>query len=94
MSKEALEAVIDRTWEDGEYLIKLIEWPDEVQEEYSLSDDEIDALRSGNMGVLKELGVDEGHLERVPKEATQKGTPSVGGIPERGHLPGDGSISD
>ena len=67
MSRKALEQVIDKAWTDGEFFMRLVEWPQEIQEEYSLSDDEVDALRNANVDQLRKLGVDEGHLERVPR---------------------------
>lgn len=72
MSKESLEQVIDRVWHDGEYWTKLQEWPVEVQDEFSLSEDEIDALRAADINRLRELGVNEGHLEIVASQFVPK----------------------
>jgi len=70
MSQEALVKLIDRAWRDGALWTRLMEWPDEVLAEYHLSDDEVEALRAGNLTFLQELGVDEGRLDRVRELAT------------------------
>ncbi len=65
MSLLGLNRLIDDADHNSELWIRLMEWPQEVLQEYALSDDELDALRSGDQKLLKEFGVDEYHLGEV-----------------------------
>lgn len=70
MSKESLIQLIDAASTDGSLWARLMEWPQEVMEEYSLSEDELDALRSVDLGLLREFGVeDEAVLEKARRLA-------------------------
>ncbi len=65
MSLLGLNQLIDDADHDSELWIRFIEWPQEVLQQYGLSEDELDALRTGNVHLLKEFGVDEYHLGKV-----------------------------
>ncbi len=65
MSLLELNRFIDDASRDADLWIRLMEWPQEVLQQYSLSDDELDALRNGNLALLKEFGVDDYHLSKV-----------------------------
>jgi len=65
VSTESLMRLIDDASRDPALWNRLMEWPQEVLDEYSVSDDELEALRNGNLGQLKEFGVDEYHLVKA-----------------------------
>ena len=65
MSLLELNRFIDDAAQDSELLVKMMEWPQEVLQQYTLSDDELEALRSGNLELLKEFGVDDYHLRKA-----------------------------
>lgn len=65
MSLESLIQLIDDASRDASLWTRLMEWPQEVMDEYSVSEDELEALRSGNLIQLREFGVDEYHLEKA-----------------------------
>ena len=57
--------LIDQAWRDSALWLRIMEWPDEVAAQYNLSDDEMEALRTGNLAMLQEFGVDPDRLEKV-----------------------------
>ncbi len=65
LSKEALIKLIEDASGDASLWARIMEWPQEIMTRYSISEDELDALRSSDLGQLRELGVDESHLEQA-----------------------------
>jgi hypothetical protein len=55
--------------QDSSIWIRVKEWPQEITQSYALSDDELEALQNGDVGLLREFGVDEQHLVKVPELA-------------------------
>lgn len=72
MSLLELNRLIDDASHDSSIWIRLMEWPQEILQSYTLSDDELEALRSGNLGLLREFGVDDYHLGKVRQLAAYK----------------------
>lgn len=67
MSLLELHRFIDDASGDADLWVKIMEWPHEVLQLYSLSDDELDALRNGDLELLQEFGVDDYHLSKVQR---------------------------
>ncbi|MCL5263765.1 MAG: hypothetical protein M1343_00945 [Chloroflexi bacterium] len=65
MSHLELQRLIDDASHSANIWIRFMEWPQEILQQYTLSDDEFEALRSGNLQRLIEFGIDDYHLQKV-----------------------------
>ncbi|MBI2953056.1 MAG: hypothetical protein HYY30_01990 [Chloroflexi bacterium] len=65
MSLLELNRIIDDAASNSNIWIELLEWPQEVLQRYTLSEDELEALRTGNLERLREFGLDDYHLGKV-----------------------------
>jgi hypothetical protein len=60
-----LKAVAARLRADGRFYRLVLEWPDELCDQYALSSDEIDALQRGDRELLLRLGLSSDEAQAV-----------------------------
>ncbi len=72
MSLLELNRLIEDASHDADLWIRIMEWPQEILQEYTLSDDDLEALRGANLDLLREFGVDDYHLSKVKQLAVYK----------------------
>ncbi len=65
MSTEGLRSVSSRVRVDEAFCRQLNQFPDEVLQDYPLTDDEIWALQAGDADALTQLGLDPLHAIRT-----------------------------